>query len=73
MYSAGELQARLALPSSIIKVSDNQITVFVSKSYDFDNEEDARFAEDDQDKRFDNLARMLMQTMVDQDTEDFHP
>ena len=26
MYSAGELQARLALPSSIIKVSDNQIT-----------------------------------------------
>ena len=60
-YATGERRDELDISTGILQVSKNQITVFVGKAQDLTAEKD-----DDSAVQFDNLARMLMRTMIEQ-------
>ena len=60
-YATGERRDELDISTGILQVSKNQITVFVGKAQDLTAKKD-----DDSAVQFDNLARMLMRTMIEQ-------
>ena len=60
-YATGERRDEIDISTGILQVSKNQITVFVGKAQDLTAEKD-----DDSAVQFDNLARMLMRTMIEQ-------
>ena len=61
VYATGERRDELDISTGILQVSKNQITVFIGKAQDLTAEND-----DDSAVQFDNLARMLMCTMIEQ-------
>lgn len=65
VYSIDGSQAEVNITSGIMKVSKNQVTVFVS-----DPQNSAAIGHNDQQDRFDTLARKLMETMVNQKLEE---
>ena len=68
VYSTDEISAELELSTGIMQVSKNQITVFTGGShYSVKGDEERGFEE------FDNLSRMLMQSLVATETNDSHP